>query len=239
MSESDIVKSEQSNSDDVLAAITSFNDPNIIVKMFADLGWNYSVEIKETLALARQNANLSIKFKAIRYLRELLQEAAEASGYITNVSSTTPNPQGGQTTFSAKRIAGILNPVKQIKSTEVKETQNEQIEERTEPDRDGDRQQGKVRGAKNPPEPIRDTGRAFPLGDGGLGGIESADGGTPAGGRPADDQTGTSGPTVGDISTEKVEPERNDAKGDNNPCVKTRPPTCDQELFPGISSAEG
>ncbi|GAG82799.1 unnamed protein product, partial [marine sediment metagenome] len=120
----EIEKTEQPNPDDVLVAIQSFNDPNIIINIFRDLGWTYSVEIKETVTLAQQNANLSIKFKAIKHLRELLREAAETSGYVANVSQTMPNAQGGVTTFHAKRIAGALNPVKKIEST-IKESEND------------------------------------------------------------------------------------------------------------------
>lgn len=95
MSESNIIKKEQPDPDEILAAITSFNDVSIITNIFRELDWTYSLEIRETLALARQNANLSIKFKALKHLRELLKEAAEASGYVARVSQTFPNAQGG------------------------------------------------------------------------------------------------------------------------------------------------
>ncbi len=102
--DNEIKKPESPSPDDILAAIQSFNDPGIITNIFRELGWSYSLEIRETLIMAKQNANLSIKFKAIKHLRELLREAAEASGYTANVSQTFPNAQGGQTTFQAKRI---------------------------------------------------------------------------------------------------------------------------------------
>ena len=231
----EIKKTEQPSTDDVLAAIQSFNDPAIITNIFRDLGWSYSVEIKETLALARQNANLSIKFKAIKHLRELLREAAETSGYIANVSQTTPNAQGGYTTFSAKRMAGALNPVRKIEST-IKETQNDKEETQTEPDRGSDRGESKrPEGSREVQSGIRDgsnpldssdpsqTGRADSERDVDSGGTESRDGReTP---RPVPGGTINSG---GETNT----PES------RNPCVKTREPTCDQDLFPGISSAE-
>ena len=228
----EIEKPEQPSPDDVLDAITSFNDPSIIIGIFKELGWSYTFEIKEWLVMAKQNANLSVKSKALIQLRKLLREAAEAAGYIANVSSTTPNPQGGQTTFSAKRIAGILNPVKKIESTEIKETQNDKKEIRTEPNRGSDRGQSQNEGRtqagrksieSDSPEPIRDTGCAFPAGDVESGGTEPADGGE-APGRP-------------DRGTRNIRSGDSDETPDN-PCIKTRPPTCDQDLFPGISSAE-
>jgi len=242
----EIEKTEQPSPDDVLAAIQSFNDPSIITNIFHELGWSYSLEIRETLIMAKQNANLSIKFKAIKHLRELLREAAESSGLVANVSQTFPNDQGGHTTFHAKRIAGILNPVKKIESTEIKEPENDKTKKglqsiespsgcdgmgqtRTKPNRESNRRQS------------QDTQEQFPSNSTGCprptveserdvisGGTEPVGGGqTPRpipGGRTP---SGDAPPRVGDNST-----------GDNdNPCIKTRPPTCDQDLFPGISSA--
>jgi len=262
MSESDITKKEQPNPDEVLAAITSFNDVSIITNIFKELGWSYSLEIKETLTLAKQNANLSIKFKAIRHLRELLREAAEASGYSAKVSQTVPNIQGGTTTFSAKRISGILNPVKKIESN-VKETQDDQKENRTEPDRGSDRGQSQTQNierdtkrvsrpkadssepdrtgqsqqindginsgviAPDSAEPIRDSRRAFPERDVESGGTEPPDG----------EETSRPVPR-GENSSSNREGMPTKDSGTDNPCIQTRPPTCDQDLFPGISSAE-
>jgi len=222
MSESDIVKPESPNPDEVLAAITSFNDVSIITNIFRDLGWTYSIEIKETLALAKQNANLSIKFKAIRHLRELLREAAEASGYTASVSQTVPNTQGGLTTFRAKRIASILNPMKKIKS-EIKEIENGKIKE-NQCNRKSNRRAGQDTGI-NSTESARDSRRAFPIGDVESGGTESPDGGKtsrPLSGRETD-------------PGRKANPESDRT---DNPCIKTRPPTSRGNLFPGISSAE-
>lgn len=245
----EIEKSEQPSPEDVLAAITSFNDVTIVTNIFRDLGWNYSLEIKETLALAKQNANLSIKFKAIKYLRELLKEAAEASGYTAKVSQTIPNAQGGTTTFSARRISKILNPTKQIESN-IKENQNDKKrlqsiespsgcdeENRTEPNRGSDRGQSqtderhtKDSGLETIPEVSRDTGRAFPAGDVESGGTEPPDGGEAPGSVPR-------GAYEGHTRDTKSNRPGVEDKGES-PCIKTRPPTCDRELFPGISSAE-
>jgi len=228
MSNSDITKSEKSNPDDILAAITSFNDPAIIVNLFKSLGWSYSLEISETVAMARQNANLSIKFKAIKHLRELLREAAETSGYIANVSQTVPNQMGGQTTFHAKRIAGMLNPVKKIESTEIKEAQDEQIEkEKNESNRECDRRQNTDTREAFPVEDVgtEQAGTPRPVDSAGLGGSEPADGGETSGQR-----------TDGTDDNRKHDSSSNTTG--ENPCIKTRPPTCDRDLFPGISSAE-
>lgn len=261
MNEPNIEKSKQSNYDDILTAITSFNDPSIIVNMFKTLGWSYSLEIQETLALARQNANLSIKFKAIKYLRDLLREAAETSGLVANVSHTIPNSGGGHTTMSGKRIAGMLSPVKKIESTIIKESQNDQkrlqpiagssgcdeksrIEE-TESDRGCDRQESN--NSENTTNRC-DFSETFPQED---------QGANPSGSSCPPDSTrfGSPEPTDGGIPPEQrrpnlptespdnqigIGPERKNAgKCGGNPCIKTRPPTCDRDLFPGISTSAG
>ena len=257
-----IEKPESPSPDDILAAIQSFNDPGIITNIFRELGWSYSLEIKETLIMAKQNANLSIKFKAIKHLRELLREAAETSGYTANVSQTFPNAQGGQTTFHAKRISNILNPTKQIEST-IKEPKDDKIEE-TEPNRGGDRgeSQDKERFegdskvnrqslGNNSLDSAQDTGDTFPSLEGCPGatpdhkrssesdGVEPSNGGeTPRpvpGGARNERTLGTE-----DISGRDGNPSgtggKNSDSQERNPCIKTRPPTCDQDLFPGISS---
>ena len=247
----EIEKSEQPNPDDVLAAITNFNDPSIIVGIFKELGWSYTFEIKEWLAMARQNANLSVKSKALIQLRKLLREAAETSGLIANVSQTYPNAQGGSTTFHAKRLANMLNPTKQIEST-IKESQNDKTEETTDK---SDR--GSDRGESQRPEGIgevhegvsggADTGDAFPSPEGcpgatndsernvGLGGTESPDGGKTSGQAGETNDDCSDNDQVGENSGS---PASSDAPTEN-PCIKTRPPTCDRALFPGISTSAG
>ena len=264
----EIQKSEQPNPEEISEAILSFNDPAIITNLFRQLGWSYSLEIQETVTLAKQNANLSIKFKAIKHLRELLREAAETAGYIANVSSTSPNKQGGHTTFSAKRIAGILNPVKQIESTEIKEPQNERSEEpRTESDRGCDRQESQRPGRSQeiqtrilggtyeydtrevfPAEDVGEgpTGTPEPADLDGLGGTKSPDGGASPERRQPDrgaEDSGTGGSSKRGTGITEIDGEESKHSGSEkdggNPCVKTRPPTCDRDLYPGISSAEG
>ena len=246
MSESNIEKTEQSNPDDVLAAITSFNDPSIIINIFREMGWSYSLEIKETLIMAKQNANLSIKFKAIKHLRELLREAAETSGYVANVSQTYPNAQGGHTTFQAKCLANMLNPTKQIEST-IKESKNDEkrlqsVESPSgrngeKPDRGSGRGQSQTKNnERHTPTPDskdrsiqtngQDTRRAFPPGDGDSGGTEPVSGGE----TPRE----VSGGEFDSRGAKNPDP----SESPDNPCIKPRPPTCDQDLFPGISSAE-
>ncbi len=241
-----IEKTEQPNPDDVLSAITSFNDPAIIVGIFKELGWSYTFEIKEWLMMARQNANLAVKSKALIQLRKLLREAAETSGLIANVSSTVPNPQGGHTTFSAKRIAGVLNPAKQIESTEIEGTQNDKIKEtRDESNRGCDRGQSQderrlegkteigerdIKQVSGPEgvdssDPIRDTGRAFPAGDAGSGGTEPPDGGTLSGqrlkGGATPDSKGCSEQLRGQPK-DIIESTSSPISKEDNPCIKRK-----------------
>jgi len=219
--DNEIKKPESPSPDDILAAIQSFNDPGIITNIFRELGWSYSLEIKETLIMAKQNANLSIKFKAIKHLRELLREAAETSGYTANVSQTFPNAQGGQTTFQAKRISNILNPTKQIEST-IKEPKDDKIEE-TQSNRGSDRSES---------EETQDTGDAFPSLEGCPGATPDPKRSSESGGVEPSNGGETPRPVPGGTSGKDSDSE------ERNPCIKTRPPTCDQDLFPGISSAE-
>ena len=226
----EIEKTDQPNPEDVLIALTSFNDPSVLTGIFKELGWNYSFEIKEWLAMARQNANLAVKAKALIQLRKLLHEAAESAGYTANVSKTIPNAQGGQTTFSARRISGILNPAKQIESTVIKEPQNggQEPETQIKPDRGSNRKESQIPN-DNSQSKGTDTLDHFPLGEsdgradsGGdalSGGLESTDGGE------------VPGPLPGAVDNNRT---------NKNPCIETRPPTCNQDLYPGISTpAEG
>lgn len=249
----EIKKSEQPDPDEVLAAIQSFNDPGIITNMFKELGWSFSIEIRETLMMARQNANMSVKMKAIKHLRELLREASEAAGYVANVSRTYKDPEGGQTTFSAKRIAGVLNPTKKIESTEIKESQNDKkrlqpVEsssgcDEEEPNRGSDRGQSQSSEGTDtlsqfPPEGCAErTDSPRDVGSVGSGGTEPPDGGTPQR-RPVsggDDGNSNNNGKCGNSksSTGEILP----VEDGENPCIKIRPPTGDRDLFPGISSA--
>ncbi len=187
------------------------------------------------MSLAKQNANLSIKFKAIKHLRELLREAAETSGLIANVSRTVPNSGGGHTTMSGKRIAGMLSPVKKIESTVIKESQNDQTEE-PESNRGSSGLQDENDTAEVFPQEDQSTnpsGSSRPLDSAGLGSPEPADGGT-----PPDVRRGTL-PTSPDEQTKssKESHQGRDVADKTNPCVKTRPPTCVRDLFPGISTS--
>ncbi len=239
----EIEKTKSPNPEDVLIALTSFNDPSVLTGIFKELGWNYTFEIKEWLAMARQNANLAVKAKALIQLRKLLHEAAETAGYTANVSQTIPNAQGGQTTFSAKRMSGMLNPIKQIESTIIKEPENDRKpEHQTESDRGCNRKESQ-RPNDNSPSKGTDTLDQFPLeeGDGRAnsegvvtpGGLESRDGGE-APGRQRSDTSNESSNVGGRTASTADETKGNSGK--DNPCIETRPPTCNQDLYPGIST---
>lgn len=232
---------KQSEHDEILEALMSFNDPGIIVTLFRQLGWSYTLEIQETIKLAKQNANLSIKFKAIKHLRELLREAAETSGYVADVSSTSPNPQGGQTTFHAKRMAGFLSPAKQIKSVEIKEPEDDQTKgNQTIENRGRDRQEsfgGTDTNSVFPSDADRPGETCNHQSDNGEQGEDSAESG---GTEPADGGThpecGLPGGDTGGIQESSVNPEGTSTSEGDNPCVKTRLPTCNHDLYPGISA---
>ncbi|MGD2065704.1 MAG: hypothetical protein PVI43_00860, partial [Candidatus Bathyarchaeota archaeon] len=101
-------KIEKLSPEDVATTLVSFNDPNLVLSLFRQLGWGLSFEIKETLSIAQQNINLGAKLSAIKHLRTLLREAAEAAGYYGKVTQTISGGDGTSKTFSAKQIANAL-----------------------------------------------------------------------------------------------------------------------------------
>lgn len=126
--------------EEVTDVVLSYNDPNLVANVFKQLRWSPSLEIVEVLKLARQDTNLSVKLRAIKQLREMMKDAAEASGLIANVSQSQPLPGGGSTTFQAKRVVSAMNPTKKIESNQIGDQNNEQ--EREESNRAGDRPEG-------------------------------------------------------------------------------------------------
>jgi hypothetical protein len=260
---------KQPTQEEIVQALMDFNDPGVIVTLFRQLGWSYTFEIQETIKCAKQNANLSIKLKAIKHLRELLKEAAETSGYIANVSSSKPNADGGHTTLHAKRVVGLLNPTKRIESTEVKESENDQ-KEQTESDRGSDRGPSQEKSGTDTnsifttdeynagsesrdgeiPNPKANSGSESPSSVE-SGGIESSGRGTlpecrnSGGDRDGDANSETSSETNSRsvTETERDCPSKRNKIGEsgddssNSPCIKHRPPTCDHDLYPGISAS--
>jgi len=191
--------------EDVSAAILSYSDPNLIAGVLNQLGWSCNQEIIETLYMARQNENLSVKLSAIKHLRTLLKEAAEASGLIGNVSRTIPGADGSTMTFSTKRMTTALNPVKKIDSKEIINDETKQEPETKDVDGGSLRESdvGAVSGRDNPEGDERHEGGGY--------GKESSSGG----------------------SGDYIEPARDGDTG--HPCIEHRPPTKSRSLYPGIS----
>lgn len=125
---------EKASQEDVMNAIMSFNDPNVLTNVFAQMNWSYTLEIEETVKLAQQDENLSLKFKAIKHLRELLKEAAEKSGMTATVTQTVSGDNGVQTTFHATKMLSALSPAPikiESKLIEEKKDVQEQEEKQT------------------------------------------------------------------------------------------------------------
>lgn len=221
------VKSEQSSVNEVSAAILSFSDPNIIANVFASKGWTFTEEIKETLSVVHQNVNLAAKMTALKHMRSLVKEAAEAAGLVAKVSRTIPGPGGEQTTFSANRIAMALNPVKQVENTQISEREKDVKEEKQETIVDGGSTETENR------ETGGCSGYDSKRGEG-VSGIED----NKLSGRGS---AGSDGEGDSDSGSERcvgggeVDGEDSDSAGNNSsPCVQHRPPTCDPKLFPGV-----
>lgn len=222
---------EKVNPEDAMAAMLSFSDPNILTSIMGQLGWSFSVEIEETIKLAQQSENLSIKLRAIKHLRELLNDAAEKSGMVADVSRTIPGDDGSHTTYHAKQMAAALSPVpKQVKSKVIEVQENEQEKE--------------IHDGTSPGEPTETSAESpasVPGGDGqdsgGLNGGGGPDGIPQVGRGEGDGQSSTEsvtgrGPQEGNGGYK----ERIDAGG--NPCVDNKPPTgVNPELFRGVTGA--
>lgn len=205
----------QGTPDQISSLILSYGDINLVSAAFESLGWSYSHEITETLYIAKQNKNLAAKLSAIKHLHDLVREAAEASGYLAKVSKTTTAEDGSSTTFSARRIAGALNPTN---NKLQKEIVNVQTQRDTTPIVRGSLT-GETGGA---------DGVSSPGGDGRSG---SDDGGGSAG---ASLGGGEGGDDAGDdLPGDTGDP--NEQSG--GPCIDHRPPTCRHALYPGVSSA--
>jgi hypothetical protein len=123
---------EKLSPEDVATTLVSFNDPNLVLSLFRQLGWGLSFEIKETLSIAQQNINLGAKLSAIKHLRTLLREAAEAAGYYGKVTQTISGGDGTSKTFSAKQIANALKPAENVSITERKPNDTTEQKPRTE-----------------------------------------------------------------------------------------------------------
>jgi hypothetical protein len=230
--------------EDITSAILSFNDINLVVATFESLEWNLTTEIVETLKIVKQDKQLAPKLNAIKHLRLLLKEAAEAAGMMGNVTQTVPGEGGGHTTFSAHNVLNVLNPKKKQISSIVQETINEQPpgeDNRRSPtietalsggEGDLERPSSDQSGANQP--------RGFPT----EGGTEDS----PIDGIEFTDQYGEPGRVEfsefkgccerdgGDVGplgdSEQGSEFRNDYVKE---CCDHKPPTCNQDLYPGVS----
>ena len=223
-------KSEQLSVEDVTSLILSYNDPNLITQILEHYGWSCSQEILETLKVARQDVNLGAKMTAIKHIRTLLREAAEASGMVGKISRIVPGEDGTTTVFSAKRIATAFNPRKQIKVEEIKNDSREQEET----DIGGS---PVVPGGNTETDPGQDasTGET----DFGRGEDEDRSGDNQRQMPERADSERNSGEGEDDIDgrdndNERIGGEQQPGDGDN-PCIQHQPPTCDQRLYPGVS----
>lgn len=160
---------EKLSPEDVATTLVSFNDPNLVLSLFRQLGWGLSFEIKETLSIAQQNINLGAKLSAIKHLRTLLREAAEAAGYYGKVTQTINGGDGTSKTFSAKQIANALKPAENVTITERKPNDRIEQKSRTEESRkleeftelSSDDKSSPIISGSNGPRPAEGAGNYF------------------------------------------------------------------------------
>ncbi len=241
---------EQTTPEDVTSMILSFSDPNLITLLFEQLDWNYSQEIIETLKIARQNVNLASKLSAIKYLRQIIKESAEASGMIGSVSKTYQGADGSQTTFSAKNIVTALESQrKQINSEEIVNDKTE-LEEVKDADVDRESTGSPSSGGDTPQVGSRgDGGNNIRPGEGAVGTGDSKSE-PPAEVTPPANQQITvfnGGGSPGSVPIGEIFGDDPDAAGGSDyeqppkegstehPCIEHRPPSRDRKLYPGVS----
>jgi len=215
---------------DAAMMISSLGDTNLVVSMFDSLGWTFTDEIREVLKLVRQNTNLPAKLNAIKYLREILREAAETSGMIANVTRTIPGHDGESTTFHARGIVDALHPEKrkQVDST-MKGNEDERREgDGQEPDRGCNPEDGQETPAESGDCERTNDSRDTPApGDSGERGGENAGG---------DGEVWGSGTDSYDAPTTEEGGSGEDVcVKSNGPCVQHNPPTCELRLYPGVT----
>ena len=221
---------EQTTPEDVTSMILSFSDPNLITLLFKQLDWNYSQEIIETLKIARQNVNLASKLSAIKYLRQIIKESAEASGMIGSVSKTYQGADGSQTTFSAKNIVTALESQrKQINSEEIKnaEQRSEETNDVGSPEeKNGGGADGAGDSKSEPPAEVPPPANQQ---------ITGFNGGGSPGSVPIGEIFGDDPDAAGDGDYEQPPKEGST----EHPCIEHRPPSRNRELYPGVSGTPG
>jgi hypothetical protein len=236
----DNLPTKNTSIEEVLAAITSFNDANIVTSIFHQLGWDCSQEILETLSVARQHINLGAKMTAIKHLRKLLQESAEASGISAKVSKTIPGQDGEFTTFSARRMIQSLNPTKEVKSTIVNKEEKTDDRKKEEPKAIGggspetEDKRGSDEGNKE--SSIGHESRKEIEGRSESSSYSGADAGRDT---PTGDERGKSGGQIEDWEsngrTNDGDTEQQTSDDSSyKPCIKHRPPASGDNLFPGV-----
>lgn len=227
-------KPEEMSVEDVTSLVLSYNDPNLITQILTSCGWGVSEEIFETLKVVRQNLNLGAKMTAIKHLRTLLKESAEAAGMIGSVSRTIPGADGSTTVFSAKRITTALNPRKQIKSEEI----NDGRKERTEQTDTGGSPESEGGGDAGDGSRGADAGGGSDSSSGEHIGTDEIGTATPAGDNSSEERS--SGDDFGSAGDGDGDDERRAAASEgidntDNPCIQHQPPTCRRDLYPGVS----
>lgn len=238
---------EQVNPDEVTDLILSYNDPNLVSNLLDVFGWSVKTEILETLKIAKQDLNMSAKLKAIQYLRTIIRETAEASGMLRTVSQQVKGDDGSISTFSAKNVMTRLNPSRKRIPNQEKPNVQEEKERQTERSaEDNGGSPGAESAGGSIPEPAAvergdDTGDSKHRGgDEAERSVSGREHDTSGYGIPIDTQGGCTGDA----------PRRDDGAGDvpghiqdegsgGHPCVQQQPPTCDRNLYPGISGPPG
>ena len=85
-----------------------YRDLGIMATVMLESGWTPEFEFREILALAQNSESPKLKLAAIKYLREIRDQALQSAGQVAQVSRTVLNSDGSVTRLSAEVVAGNL-----------------------------------------------------------------------------------------------------------------------------------
>ena len=109
----------------LLCPLTSFVNPIPLLENLEKEGYTPSFAITEVVKLAKQDENLTIKLKAIRFLHQLVTEALQAAGLLVHAARTVKTEGGDTLTLSAELVAASLPKPQNPKGEPENETEKQ------------------------------------------------------------------------------------------------------------------
>jgi hypothetical protein len=88
--------------------LAAFEDPRVLNKSLLSNGYYPGDEVRELVAMIRQDTNPKLKLQAIRELRAMRTAALEHAGYYIRASKTVSSPDGTTMVLSTSSIKAAL-----------------------------------------------------------------------------------------------------------------------------------